>query len=159
MIVIRKTKKYLGEILLSRNLITPGQLQEALKLQQQTKEVLGSILLRSGFITEKDLLEALSIQFDLSFISLKNSYIAWELVDEFSASLLIDRRCFPIAQEGDCITMAITNPLNVEALSQAESEAKGRKIRPVLVTEQDMDDVIERYRQYRKSKLRGLFPK
>lgn len=145
--------------MLSRNLITPGQLQEALKLQQQTKEVLGSILLRSGFITEKDLLEALSIQFDLSFISLKNSYIAWELVDEFSASLLIDRRCFPIAQEGDCITMAITNPLNVEALSQAESEAKGRKIRPVLVTEQDMDDVIERYRQYRKSKLRGLFPK
>lgn len=159
MIIIKKTTKYLGEILLGKALITEAQIQEALRLQQQTKEFLGTILLRLGFITERDLLEALSIQFDLPFISLKNSYIEWELVDGFSGSLLIDRRCFPVSQEGDCITMAITNPLNAEALSQAESEAKGRKIKPVLVTEADMDDVIQRYRQYRKSKLQRLFPK
>jgi len=148
--VIRSQKK-LGEIFIDKGLITPEQLNAAIEEQKKTKEFLGTVLARKNQLKEQDLLVTLAEQFDIRVVSLKNRYIDWRFVKNFSASLILNHRCFPVSKDKFSVTIAITNPLDVWALKRSEEEAGGLKLEPVLVSEGDMDGVIRRYKQYMRS--------
>ena len=144
----------LGEILIKKGLITESQLKEALEIQESTREFLGSILLRKNFIKEEDLLKALSEQLGIPFLELKEIKIDENLVERFSKSLILEKRCFPLKLEGDFITLGITNPLDAWTVSEAEKQVPGYKIKAVLLSSKDMEKLLEFYRNYLKSKIR-----
>lgn len=154
--MLRNPKK-LGEILIEQGCITDEQLQQALQEQKKSKVLLGEILVKKGFIKEHDLLTALSNAFDIALISLENKYIDWNFVKEFSASLILDFKCFPIVRDAWSVTLAITNPLDAWVIQKAEEATRGSKLKLVLVSGKDMDDVIQRYKQYMKGNISGLF--
>ena len=60
------THPRLGELLVAKKLITPEQLEKALRRQRETGEPLGSTLVKLEFLSEKKLLRALSEQLDRS---------------------------------------------------------------------------------------------
>ena len=60
----------LGESLVSKGLLTPEQLAEALKQQATVGEYLGSLLVHQGLITEAQLVEVLSEQLGIPFARL-----------------------------------------------------------------------------------------
>lgn len=147
----------MGEILINKGLITGEQLTEALDEQRKTNEFLGKIFLKKNQLKEKDLLEAISEQFNIPYVSLKYKYIDWQLAKQFSLTLILDYKCFPIAKDDWSLTVAITNPLDVWAIKRAEEEARGLKLKLVLVSEGDMKEVIQRYQQHiRSSTLKTL---
>jgi len=150
-----RSPKRLGEILVEKGLITQEALNDAISEQRETKEFLGAILLKRKRIKEADLLTALSEQFHIPIFSLKDKYIDWNLVKGFSASLILDYRCFPIAKDDRSITMAITNPLDIRVLKRAEDETRGLRLELVLVSEEDINNSIKRYNAY----LRGSISK
>lgn len=152
-----KNPKKIGEILIVKGLISDGQLKSALEEQGRTKEFLGKILIKNDFIKERDLLTVLSEQFAMPLISLKDRYIDWKLVEGFTASLILDYKCFPLARDDRSVTMAITNPQDVHVMAKAEEEAKGLRLKFVLVLVQDMADVIARYKQYMKGQIARIF--
>jgi inorganic pyrophosphatase/exopolyphosphatase len=152
-----KKQTRLGEILIDKGLINSEQLKYALEEQKRTKEFLGAILLKNNQIEEKALLEALSEQFHIPFVSIKNKYIDWNLVKRFSSSLILDYKCFPIEEDGRSVTFATTNPLDVWAFKKSEEEASGSLPKFVLVTREDMEDIIQRYQQYMRSNISRLF--
>jgi len=153
-----KSQKRLGELLIEKGRITQQQLSNALAEQSRTKEFLGAILLKNKQITEKDLLEALSEQFDIPVVSLKNKYIDWNLVKIFSPSLILDYRCFPVDKDSRSVTFAIANPLDVWVLKKAEEEARGLALKLVLASRGDIDEAVQRYRQYMiKENISGRF--
>jgi len=152
-----RIKKKLGEILIEKGLITPEQLKNALEEQARTKEFLGKILLDRNQIKEPDLLTALSEQFNIPIISLKYRYIDWEFAKSFGASLVLDYKCFPLEKDEWSVTFAITNPLDAWALKKIEEEARGLKIKLVLVSGRDILEAIQRYRQYLQRDVSGLF--
>lgn len=145
-------QKRLGEILLSNGLISPEQLNGALDEQGRTKEFLGQILLKRNLISEKDLLGALSKQFGIPFISLKYKYIDWNLLKKFSPALILDYKCVPIQEDSDSVTFAINNPLDAWVFKKAEQESGSRKVRFVLVSQEDTGEVIRRYQEYTRQK-------
>ena len=59
---ITSSYKPLGQILLERNVITPEQLDKALKVHWKRNELLGQVLKEMGFVSEEKLIEALSSQ-------------------------------------------------------------------------------------------------
>jgi len=138
----------LGDILISKGLINSEQLKAALEEQHKTKEFLGAILLKRKLIKESDFLATLSEQFGMPLVNLGYKYIDWQFVKGFSPSLIIDNHCFPVEKDEWSVTIAITNPLDLWALKKSEEEAKGLRLRLVLVSEKEMNDAIERYRQY-----------
>jgi hypothetical protein len=152
-----RSPKRLGDILIEKGLITQEVLDDALREQRETKEFLGAILLRKKRIKEADLLTALSEQFHIPLFSLKDKYIDWNLVKGFSASLILDYRCFPVAKDDWSITMAITNPLDIRVLKRVEDEAKGLRLKLVLVSEGDINDSIKRYNSYLRGNISKLF--
>jgi len=54
--------KPLGQVLIDKNLVTPEQLDEALKIHWKRGIVLGEVLKELGFLNEEGLLEALKTQ-------------------------------------------------------------------------------------------------
>jgi len=139
--------------------ISAEQLEEALHEQESTREFLGSILLKRNYLTEGRLTLALSEQFRLPWNSVKNFYIDWDFVMKFSASLLLEYRCFPLARDGNSVTMGITNPLNAWAMAKAEEEARNLRVRFVLVMESEMQDLLERYRRQMNIRIRHSLEK
>jgi type IV pilus assembly protein PilB len=146
--VLRRSHKKLGEILIEHGLITPQNFEAALKEQSRTNEYLGKILIQNSLIKEKDLLMALSEQFDIPLVSLKNKYIDLKAAKSFSASLIRDYKCFPFMMDKGSVTVAITNPLDMWGLKKAEEETAGYKLNLVLVSEEDMQEAIQRYKNY-----------
>ncbi|MBN1913184.1 MAG: hypothetical protein JW788_02165 [Candidatus Omnitrophica bacterium] len=151
-----KKQKHLGEILIEKGLIKEEDLEGALEEQKKTKEFLGAILVRNNLIEEKDLLQALCEHFGMELGSLENKYIDWGLVGRFSSSLVLENDCFPLSQEGNLVIMAITDPLNAWAQKKAEIEARGIKLKFVLVSAQDMREAKERYLRFLRSGIDRL---
>jgi len=138
---------------MAKGLITSEQLKVALAEQRKTNEFLGKILLKNNLIKERDLLEVLSEQFNIPHVSLKYKYLDWRLAKQFSLALILDYKCFPIAKDEWSVTIAITNPLDVWALKKAEGETGGLKLKLVLVSEEDMNEFIQRYQQCLKKQI------
>jgi type IV pilus assembly protein PilB len=149
----------LGEILVKRGLLSPEQIANALEIQKTNKEFLGKILIRTGLITAAQLFQALSDQFGIPFMLLNNKDIDWQLVDKFSKTLIIERRCFPIEKNDTTITLAVTNPLDVWIISQVQQQIQNFQIKRVLICDEEMDDLLNKYRQHLRDKIRKLFDK
>jgi ATP-dependent exoDNAse (exonuclease V) alpha subunit len=153
---MQKTTKRIGEILLEKRLITEAQLHDALSEQNLSNGFLGTILVNKGWISDRQLMEALSEQFDIPLVDLKKEQINMELTSEFSSSLILDHKCFPLSKNDVSITVAIVNPLNAVAISKIEEEAKPRKVKLALVPEEDLKDILQNYRQYINQNIQRL---
>lgn len=149
--------KKLGELLVERKIITPLQLAGALDEQARTKEFLGKILTDRNQIKEADLLRMLAEQFNIPFVNLKHSYTDWALIKSFGSSSILDYNCFPLKKDDWSVSFAITNPLDVRVLRKIEEEAKGLKVKLVLVSQGDMLEVVKGYRQYLADSIAKLF--
>jgi type IV pilus assembly protein PilB len=153
---MKKKGKYLGEILVSRGLITDEELQAVIQEQLRNKKFLGQMLIEKGLVSEDDLLKTLADQFEIEPIRLKDAEIDWEAVSNFSSALITDHKCFPIKTDEDTVTLVITNPLDVWALNQAEKDVAPRKIKVLLTTTSDMDEAIK---EYRRRSIRNMMKK
>ncbi|MDP3042447.1 MAG: hypothetical protein Q8N62_07015 [Candidatus Omnitrophota bacterium] len=142
-----RNQKKIGEILIERGLITQAQLEDALAEQARTNKFLGDILLKNKKIIEKDLLSVLAKQFNISFIKLNNENINWDFVKKFSPSLILDYKCIPIKGDEWSITIGINNPLEVDLIKKAEDEARGLRLNLVLVSKDDLEGFIVKYKQ------------
>jgi len=154
-----KAPKRLGEILIEKKLITEAQLHDALLEQKIGDRFLGKILIDKGLITNRDLMEALSEQFVIPLIDIKSQHINMELARKFSTSLILDHKCFPLKEDEYTVTVAIINPLNAVAISKIEEEAYPRKLNLVLALEEDIEKVIQNYRQYISQSIQRLLRK
>ena len=65
----------LGDLLVTKNLITPRQLEDALHEQRLSGNKLGSALVKLGFITEKALVSFLSRHYGVPAIDLSEVQI------------------------------------------------------------------------------------
>ncbi len=137
----------LGELLVSKRLITPAQLEQALQEQRSTREFLGALLVRRGWLTEEALLQVLAEQFQMTYAHLENEPVQWDAAKHFSSELLAQHGCFPLRMDGEAVTVAISNPLDVLAFSDFEKEAGFRKVRLVLMSTQDIQAALREFQR------------
>ncbi len=64
--------KLLGELLVERKVITPEQIEAALKVQKAKGGLLGQILVSLGFATEESVAQAVTAQYGFPYLPLKS---------------------------------------------------------------------------------------
>jgi hypothetical protein len=154
---VNRKPPLLGELLVRKKLLDPKHLELALAEQRATKEFLGAILVRRGWVREGDLASALAEQSGLPFVSLRDQYVDWETAMRFSSSLVVERKCLPFREdELGVVTVAITNPLDAEAMSRIEAEARDRKVKLVVVTPREMEAALREFKERVAAKIRKL---
>jgi len=135
----------LGQLLLEKNIITKEQLEQALHKQRETGELLGVTLMELGFVDEETVfLPIIAGQFGVEFINIKSLEIPKEAVQKIPAKFASHYKVMPIDFQGDTLTIATANPLDVHSLDEIGLTVNA-KLNPVLSGEKDIAEAIRKY--------------
>ncbi len=134
--------KLLGERLLEEGLITPQQLEIALKEQKRTGELLGEILVNLGFISQDVLSSTLASQSGVEYLDLKRTIIESEALELVPESFAREKKILPISIQNNVLTVAMSNVFDVDTISELEKLTK-KLIKVVSATEQEIISAID----------------
>ena len=73
-------QKPLGQLLKEMELVTEGQIQEALALQRENGGALGRILVELGYVSEEEMLLALGAQVGMEVVNLEGMELDREVL-------------------------------------------------------------------------------
>jgi type IV pilus assembly protein PilB len=132
-------KGTIGEIFVTNGLITEEQLEIALDNQRQlkTKELIGDLLVSMGLITERDRIKCLGEYWGVPYVDLAELQIDPDVTKVVTQELARRYKLIPIGMHGNCVTLAMKNPLDIYAIDEIRTIC-GKDIDPVIATEEDI---------------------
>jgi hypothetical protein len=137
----------LGELLLNEKLITPEQLNEALKSQVIFGIKLGSSLIELGFITDEQLCEFLSSKLGFPPVSHRAlSSVTQEVIALVPKDMAVKYRLVPIKVEGKKLALAMTDPTDFKAIDEV-AFASGCVIHPYIAPDVRITAALSKYYQ------------
>ena len=137
-------KQRLIDVLLSNKLLTPAQLDQALKVQQAEGGSLQKILVEHGFIKDHELLSAVSQGLGIPPISLTRMRLDPALKALIPRELAKQYELMPVSCIGQTLTVAMSDPLDVFALDTLTT-LTGLSINSLLATSKDIHEAIDLY--------------
>lgn len=152
-----KPKKELGEILLEADLVTEGQLNQALALQRTYGERLASILVRQRVLTEKFAVTYLGRQLGVPPVDLSKQEIDLGLLDVVGLDLCERHLIFPIKVEGTRLQLAMSDPMDHVLVSEIEFKS-GVRLSPMIALESSVKNAIVEARRALKAGKRSIAP-
>jgi type IV pilus assembly protein PilB len=138
-----KTMK-LGDLLIFTGKINNDQLTEALRLQKKTGQKLGEILVELGWVNEKDIISTLEDQMGIERFDIQNNVVEPEIPKLISENLARRYNAIPVKINGERLTVAMYDPLNIYAIDDIEI-ATGLKIEPVLASKKAIVSAIDQF--------------
>jgi hypothetical protein len=135
----------IGEILVSRGVITSAQLEQALTMQKRTGTRLGVSLVRLGFVDEERLAVALGEQLRVPVVApglLED--VPPDVISRVPAQVAETHRIVPVRAVGRELQVCLADPQNLPRIDEI-AFAIGCRIRPMLATEPAIDRALERY--------------
>jgi len=140
----RIINKQLGELLVERGIIDEKQLNKALSFQKEKGGLIGEILVELGFAKEEDIAQSLTAQYGFPFLPLNNYEISMDIINLIPARVARQYLLIPIDKIGNNLTLAMSNPLNVQAIEDIDL-LTGCSIQTFVSTSSDIKKAIEKY--------------
>ena len=142
----KTSNKQLGELLIERGVITLEQLNLAIEHQKKQKILIGEILVAMNFATEKDIAQALTSQYGFPYLPLSSYEIDSEVIHAIPEDVCSKFCLIPIDKIGKSLTIAMANPLNVQALEDIEL-ITGCTVQTFVSTASDIKQALKKYYQ------------
>ena len=135
----------IGQILVDLGFITEAQLEMLLEEQQQHKgELLGQIAMRMGLVNEDQLAQALAEQFNFQVVQPNELVIPPEVLNRITEPMAQLYKIIPVAFHENTLTVAMCEPQKLSVVDELRSFL-GYEIRPVVTTERQINQALERY--------------
>jgi len=144
MLIRRINTKKLGELLIERGIINQGHLDKGLAIQKEKGGLIGEILVELGYVKEEDIAQALTAEYGFPYLPLTNYDINPEVIDMIPGRVARQYFLIPIDRIGNNLTIAMSNPLNVQAIEDVEVIC-GCNIQTFVSTSSDIKKAIEKY--------------
>ncbi len=145
-------QKPLGQLLKEMELVTEGQIQEGLQIQRQKGGALGDILVNMNYINNDELLLALGAQMGMEVVPMEEMEVASEVIDLVPASLATSYKVIPIKKEGDVLTVAMSNPHDINVLDDLRY-ALHCEVQGAVAGEEAVESALEKYYANRQESL------
>lgn len=136
-------RRKIGDLLLTRHLITAKQLEQAVKIQKKSKKRLGQILLGLGYISEEELASALAYQRQWAFVEIDPYAVEPALLRIIPRWMAERYRIFPLKYENGVLHLAIDR-IDLGLLKSSLSELMKVEVKFSLTTSYDINYAIER---------------
>jgi len=144
----RIVSKQLGELLLERSIINEAQLDKAMKIQREKGGLIGQILVMLGFAKEEEIAQALTVQYGFPYLPLECYEINSEAIKLIPENVAMQYNLIAIDKIGDLLTIAMSNPLNFQAIEDIEMLTKC-KVQVFVSTMTDINNAIKKYYAHR----------
>jgi hypothetical protein len=142
------TRDQLGQLLVSRQLVAPGELAKALAEQQESGGRLGAILVRRGCVSEEGLVRALAGHLHLPVARIRGKMVNPEVLELVPVEIAEKYRCLPLLRrrvEGVTqLFLALEDPSDRDALEELAFQL-GARIQPVLIGPAELEDALQRH--------------
>jgi type IV pilus assembly protein PilB len=141
-------RRRLGEVLVAGDVLTPAQLEEALRVQREDKgrrRRLGEVITELGLADEVQIARALSDHLGLPFVDLGNMTISEETLAVLPRNVAQRHRAVPVTLAHDVLTVALADPTNVLALDDIRLATKLAQVRTAVATASDVQEAVNRY--------------
>ncbi len=140
----RINNKQLGELLLDRGIINQSQLDQALNVQKNKGGLIGEILVELGFVKEDDIAQSLTAQYGFPYLPLGSYDVNADITSIIPGRVARQYLLVPIDKIGNNLTLAMSNPLNIQAIEDVEL-LSGCSVQTFVSTSSDIKRAIERY--------------
>lgn len=142
------TKKFinkkLGELLVESGIITNSQLDKALEFQKEQGGLIGEVLVQLKFTTEEDIAKMLTAQYGFAYLPLANYEIDSSLIRLIPERVARQYCLIPIDKIANTLTIAMSNPLNSQAIEDIETLLVC-SVQVFVSTTSDIREAIEKY--------------
>ena len=150
MVMRRVISKQLGELLVERGVIAQPQLEHALSTQKARGGLLGQVLVELGFATEEQIAQAITAQYGFPYLPLESVEIDQGVIELIPEQVARQYCLIPIDRIGKGLTIAMANPLNVQATEDIETITKCA-VQTFVSTATDINHAIDRYYRSNRS--------
>ena len=140
----RIVSKQLGELLLERGIINQAQLEKALRFQKEKGGLIGQVLVSLGFAKEEEIAQSLTVQYGFPYLPLECYEINAEAIRLIPQNVALQYNLVAIDKIGDLLTIAMSNPLNYQAVEDIETISKC-KVQVFVSTMTDIGNAIKKY--------------
>lgn len=134
----------IGKLLIDEGVITPAQLDSALKEQKKTGDFICATLAKLGFASEEKIFAVLSKQLNLPYLKLKNLEIQPQVIQKVSAKFASHYKIIPIDFKENVLAIAMTDPLDIRTLDDLRL-LLGIEVKGVLASEMEIQESILKY--------------
>lgn len=135
-------KRRMGEILVELGMLTEDQLKAVLKEQNaDPQRRLGQLVVDHGFTGEDIVAKIVAAQLRLPYQELVDTDVEPGAIAAVSPHVVRLHRSLPLRLEGDVLTVAMINPLDLIAIEDLELASRCR-VSPVVSTPSHIDDLI-----------------
>lgn len=135
----------LGELLLQEKMVTPEQLEEALKNQMIYGIKLGSSLVEMGYIDEEVLARLLSTKLGVPCVGRKElAAVSKDLLRDFPRHLVKTYHVVPLRLEGNRLSLAMTDPTDFGAIEEI-GFVTGHVVQPYIAPDVHISRALARY--------------
>ncbi len=135
-------RRFLGEILVERRLLSPEKLADALLKQRVSGKRLGALLVELGAIDERDLATALGEHFGVAVIDLRRRAPDPKAVLRLTEQAARSSRALPLAIHEGVLEVAVADPSDELAADLREST--GMEVALVVASATDILRAIDR---------------
>lgn len=139
-----EAKKKIGTLLIEEDIISRGQLREALKVQKEEGGKIVEILISLGYMDANRVSDFMSKQPGVASIELANYRVSQEIVDLVPREFAVKNGVFPVDKLGKLLTVGMEFPLDGGTIKQLE-EMTGLRVKSLLCHHEDIKNAIERY--------------
>ncbi|RKY37629.1 MAG: hypothetical protein DRP78_00570 [Candidatus Omnitrophota bacterium] len=158
-----KLELKLGDILLKQNIITQGDIENALNEQKNTNDKLGDILIKAGVCTETDIAIALSKQLGILFVSIAKGLLVPNIYQELEKLIPENyaryHRVVPLSRYLHRITVAFVDPLDLITIDDI-MKMTGCDVTVVVCSGTDLNIILDDFYQsqdIKKKKIQEQF--
>lgn len=140
----------LGTRLLQDGHLNPEQLDLAVREAKRQGRLLGQVLVSLGFLSESVLARYLAAGTQTDIIDLAEKFVVPDILDLIPYSVAKQHQVLPISKQGDVLTIAMADPLNILAVDAIESHT-GLNIKTQTAPTQELLEAIERHYAHSES--------
>ena len=131
-----------GNYLIEKGLLQPGQLEQALHVNQGSEEKLGQLLVQLGFVSERDFACSLAEMLGLDLAESEHYQNALDISDRVNKEFLIRNRVLGLDESDQVLTVAMADPGDTYLLD-ALKLSTGKQIHPFVGTAADIQAALE----------------
>ena len=132
----------IGELLIQKKLISWEQLENALIEQKKTKGFIGDILISKKYIAPALFYKSLADRHSMRFVDLKRTKINRKAVELIPQSVAEKHRLMPLEIVRDSLVIGISNPLAACPAEELKGFSRVKEIRTVLCIPEDIQNAI-----------------
>jgi type IV pilus assembly protein PilB len=144
MITAAAKRVLLGDLLISKRLITKEQLEDSLASQRQSGRRLGEILIEKGYASSEDVSQVLADQADVPYAALDADLVDARVVHLISRDKAELYEVLPLFRVKNTLTVAISDP-NKTFVIDSLKKSTGSDVQLVVSRREDILEMIEEF--------------